>query len=191
MDIDQAFTTSISPVDNKQNTGLVDHIREPVGSASRYLDAFENTTHKNLDARNGKAHHFQTTFLAQNRARTPVSDLFFSDMNIKALQEGIRYTVFKRSPSQKVIGDQSVNELLVIMRYMYNHHHKNLPYHIVEQVREINGHVIDKAVKNVLSELSMYDRYLQDKSSLHTKPFDPMFTSTKGDKTLELTKNFI
>ena len=48
---------------------------------------------------------------------TPMSNLFFSDMNIKSLQWTIRYRIFKEK--NKKISYQSENELFVIMRSVY------------------------------------------------------------------------
>jgi hypothetical protein len=48
--------------------------------------------------------------------QTRVAQLFFSDMNLEALQQGIRYRVYVDSDNLIVIGPQSVEALESIRR---------------------------------------------------------------------------
>jgi len=118
-----------------------------------------------------------------------VNVLFFSQQNIDALQQGIRYSVWKKSCEKHIIGNQSEDELKIIMRSIYLQHSKNLPYNIVEQVKELNTIVLGYCVPRILAELSMYESYLDRVSKLP----DPMAYGTnesvKGTKVLE-TKDF-
>lgn len=119
-------------------------------------------------------------------ARNPVSDLFFSDLNIDALQQGIRSGVYYKSCQKYNIGRQSDEELKVIMRSIYLQYAKNRPFDIVEQVRELNAYVLTYAVERVLNEVSMYNRYRQDLASLPEPMERSANTSSKGSRTLEI-----
>ena len=49
---------------------------------------------------------------------TPLSRAFFSEQNISALHTNIRYQVWLKTNKQHVIGTQSNEELVLIMRSM-------------------------------------------------------------------------
>lgn len=119
-------------------------------------------------------------------ARNPVSELFFSDLNIDALQQGIRNGVYHKSCQKHVIGRQSDEELKVIMRSIYLQHAKNRPFEVLEQVRELNAHVLTYAVERVLNEVTMYKRYREDVASLPDPMDRAANTSSKGSRVLEI-----
>jgi len=104
-------------------------------------------------------------------ARTAVSDLFFSTTNIEALQQGLRAGVYEKSRGQIVIGRQSQDELMIIMRSIYLEYGRNLPTNILEQVRALNARVLDFAVPRVSREAQMYLQYRVDSSS-QLKPLE-------------------
>jgi len=117
-----------------------------------------------------------------------VSRLFFSDLNIDALQEGIRFLVWHNTCKKHVIGRQSEEELKIIMRSMYLQHSKNLPFAILEQVRELNGKVLEYAVERIINELDIYTKYRDDLSSLPVPMQHATNTSSRGTKVLEIRK---
>lgn len=124
------------------------------------------------------------------RASTEVSKLFFSSINIDALQHGIRYGVYKRTNGKHVIGNQSINELKVIMRSIYMKNSENLPYNVVEQVRELNTLVLNYAIPTIVKELDQYATYRRDQSSLPIPMERSQATTIKGSKPSEF-KNFM
>lgn len=115
-----------------------------------------------------------------------VSNLFFSEKNIDALQEGIRYRIFNETNGKHIIGRQSDNDLKIIMRSIYLQFSRNLPTNIIEQVRELNKKVLDWSVKEVLSNLKQFDMYSKDVSRLPIPLERSPLITTKGSKTLEL-----
>lgn len=117
-----------------------------------------------------------------------LSRLFFSDMNIDALQEGIRFLVWRNTCQKHVIGRQSEEELKIIMRSIYLQHSKNLPFAILEQVRELNGKVLEYAVEKIVNELNIYLKYCDDLSSLPVPMQHATNTSSRGTKVLEIRK---
>lgn len=115
----------------------------------------------------------------------PLSQVFFSQANIDALQEAIRYQVFKRSCEKHVIGRQSETELKVIMRATYLEHAKHRGYDVLPEVRRLNGLVLDFAVPRVLQEIKMYITYTNDINKLPVPMDRGSFESSKGQKFLE------
>ena len=121
---------------------------------------------------------------------TPVSNLFFSTNNIDVLQDGIRYSIYKRTNGEYVIGRQSDHDLKVVMRSIYLQYGRNLPTDIVGQVKELNGRVLEWTVNEVLSNLKQYQVYRKDASILPMPMEYGSFVTQKGTKTLE-TKMFV
>lgn len=97
--------------------------------------------------------------------RTCVADIFFSEENIEALQGGLRYSVYRESGGQIVIGNQSRDELSIIMRSIYLQESLNVPHNLLEQVRALNKSVLDYSIPRVLSEAKSYQRYRVDIAS--------------------------
>uniref|UniRef100_A0A6C0CS22 Minor capsid protein P8 central region domain-containing protein n=1 Tax=viral metagenome TaxID=1070528 RepID=A0A6C0CS22_9ZZZZ len=121
---------------------------------------------------------------------TPVSNLFFSTNNIDILQDGIRYSIYKRTNKQYVIGRQNDHDLKIVMRSIYLQYGRNLPTDIVGQVKELNSRVLEWTVNEVLSNLKQYQVYRKDASTLPMPMDYGSFVTQKGTKTLE-TKMFV
>jgi hypothetical protein len=112
--------------------------------------------------------------------RTCVSDLFFSEENIAALQHGIRYSVYKSSHGSIVIGNQSRDELSIIMRSLYLTEGVNLPFNILEQVRALNGKVLDFCTPRVFAEAKASQKYLHDISNQPIPMAPGLYTTRAG-----------
>jgi hypothetical protein len=138
-----------------------------------------------MSAQNDKKSDFNEEAIKGVHSNNPISQVFFSQTNIDALQEAIRYQVYVKSCKKHVIGRQSDTELKVIMRAIYldNARHRN--YDILPEIRRLNQLVLDFAVPRILQEINMYMTYKNDIDKLP----DPMprgqFQSAKGTKVLE------
>lgn len=119
----------------------------------------------------------------------PVSTVFFSRQNVEALQEAIRYQVYTKTPDKHVIDKQSETEIFVVMRAMYLQHAQHKAYDILEQVRALNGMVLDYIVPKIISEIGIYLRYKKDISQLPVPMDRGVNSSSKGTKVL-LQKEF-
>lgn len=117
-----------------------------------------------------------------------VSELFFSEQNINALQQGIRYRVYVETNGKFVIGRQSDQELKVIMRSIYLQYSRNMPHNCLEQVKELNKFVLDWAVPEVLSNVKQFDTFKRDASTLPVPLERAPLVTTKGTKVLEQKK---
>ena len=105
-----------------------------------------------------------------------VNDIFFSDMNIKGLQDSIRYGVHLKT--ERVISNQSSNELYTIMRSImlqFANFQTNTD-HLLDEVRRLNGKVILYAVDNVSSNVLQHVGYVNDLSKLPEPIERPILT---------------
>lgn len=113
-------------------------------------------------------------------SKTEVSEMFFSEMNIEALQHGIRYGVYKKSEGKLVVGNQSRDELLTVMRSIYLSEGRNLPHDVLPQVRKLNADVLEFCVPRVEREAYQYLKYRVD-STTQPRPLPyGEFTSRSG-----------
>lgn len=115
-----------------------------------------------------------------------LNEVFFSDTNIYAIQHGIRYLVWLNSCKKHVIDNQSEEELKVVMRSVYLQYGKNLPFNILEQVKELNSFVLEYCVSRIMSEINLYSKYRSDLSSLPVPMEHAQNISSRGSKVLEM-----
>lgn len=90
---------------------------------------------------------------------TPLSCAFFSNQNLSALQTKIRYQVWLESNKTHIIGNQSIDELKLIMRSIFLQNGLNQPGNILGQVQELNAMVINFCVRNILVSVTQYLEY--------------------------------
>ena len=113
-----------------------------------------------------------------------LNDLFFSNMNIDALQQGMKNMVANETNGDTIIGKQSDIELKVVMRSIYLQYGRNLSADIVGQVRDLNKKVLDYCVPNILVQAEQYKNYIRDASNIHDPIARSVNVSNKGSKTL-------
>jgi hypothetical protein len=89
-----------------------------------------------------------------------IACVFFSGENVDLLQKILSEEVRKACGRQ--IGRQSDKELMVVMRSIYFSHCKHLPGDVRRQVRQLNDRVLEYAVENVLEEIRMRDKFVDD-----------------------------
>ncbi len=117
---------------------------------------------------------------------TPVSKLFFSDVNVEALQQGIRYRVYVESGSRHVIDRQSEVELGIVMRSVYLQDGANVDTDVIKQVRGLNILVIEYCVPTILREINMFKKFRDDISSLPPPMPRGGIATVKGERSLVL-----
>jgi hypothetical protein len=110
---------------------------------------------------------------------------------VKTLQTAIRKSVYDKSGSKKyVIDDQSVDELLVIMRAYFLQYAKNLPNDISGQVSQLNNYVIDWSSRNILAAVQGYFGYIKDITNMPTQMDRPVLMTNTGTRSLPFN-NFV
>jgi len=113
--------------------------------------------------------------------KTPVSQIYFSRKNIDYLQYMMKKLVYKETGN--VIGRQSDEELLIIMRSIYLSDSKNQPTDFSRQVAELNYKVLKYAVYDeILPKVKGYATYLND--NLRTNVVLPRekYVNNRGSK---------
>ena len=118
----------------------------------------------------------------------PVTDLFFSNENVKRIQRMIKQEVYNRTRGKyKLEQDQAEADLLVSMKAVLfdeNVGSSFLPTKIKRQVKKLNIGVVQYIVPEMISNIEQYYGYLKDIN----KPIEPMLRPTNvnnaGRKTL-------
>jgi hypothetical protein len=115
-----------------------------------------------------------------------VNDIFFSDMNMKVIQQTIRYKVHQNT--NNVISEQSQNELYVIMRsIMLEFANFRVEVSgIASEIRRLNQKVIEYAVDNITSNVKQHDGYIKDLSKL-PEPLDMPIYQNKSNYTYDIS----
>jgi hypothetical protein len=124
----------------------------------------------------------ENTTIHRNITKNNISDLFFSSLNMNALQDGIRNRVYNET--EQKISRQSDIDLLIIMRSIYFTYAQNRPDDIVQQVRELNIRVLDETVPRVVSEVRTNLIYQKDICTLPVPMERSQNMSSAGTKTL-------
>ena len=137
----------------------------------------------------GKQSNFNEEAIKGIHTNNPLSELFFSRMNIDALHEAIRYQIYVKSCKKHVIGRQSETELKIIMRAIYLDNARHKQYDILSEVKRLNQLVLDFSVPRILQEINMYFTYKNDIDRMPVPLDRGEFQSAKGSKSLE-QKNF-
>lgn len=115
---------------------------------------------------------------------TPLNTLFFSDFNLNLIQKAIRQSF--KNISGVAIDHQNPNDVFAIMRVVYINNAGNQYNKVNEQVKFMNGIVIQTALSQVQSGVSQYMNYIRDIDTLAVPPKPPQNTSTFG---LKMDKN--
>jgi hypothetical protein len=159
----------------------------------------------NLSATNGVHGEYESSFayrtsvdpnmksdmMRGNWEQTPLSTAYFSEKNVRAIQNSIKAAIYSRSGANKwVIDDQSMDELQIIMRAMFLQYARNQPTNIEEQVAELNSIVVEWAAPKIMSEIEQHFFYLRDISQMPQQMIHPMNVSSAGTKSFDLTRFF-
>lgn len=120
---------------------------------------------------------------------TPLSNLFFSAENIRIIQNSLKQGVYILSNKQYIIGDQSIDELKIIMRSIFLQNSKNQPNNLTQQINALNKMVLEYAIPQVYGEAEGYMKYRLDASTL-AMPMERPVMSKPNDKQLEFKKWF-
>lgn len=121
---------------------------------------------------------------------TPLNQTLFSPANVQILQNKIRREVYDRSKGEFLIDEQSVDELLTVMRAMYLQYGKNQPCNIREQIEELNKIVADWVVPRIVSECSMHKTYLYDIQHMPVPLAQPILETRAGTKSASFDRFF-
>lgn len=122
--------------------------------------------------------------------KNPLSDIFFSKANIDYLQSQIVQRVYELSGGRHKIGRQSDTELQIVMRSIYLQFSLNRSNDIKEQVRDLDGMVIDAVVPGILSAIEQHLKYMEAISTIPAPINLPKNETIKGQRSLQLPSWF-
>ena len=118
--------------------------------------------------------------------KNSLNSLFFSDDNIKIIQNALRRRVYMESGH--LISCQSKRELTIVMRSVYLMYSKNQKTNITQQIDTLNQIVVKECVPKVISNIKQYLNY---KKNVHQVPLPlslPKNMSKSGKNTYSLTQ---
>ena len=118
-----------------------------------------------------------------------LSCAFFSNANIKFIQNAIRKGIYDKSNGKYIIGEQDNDTLNIIMRSIYLQNSTNLETNIPKQIMSLNNLVINYAINQIYGEVNGYMRYKNDISTLAVPMNLPIYAN-KTSNTLELKPFF-
>ena len=116
---------------------------------------------------NTKSNALRSQFI-QNQIKITeceISDLpttFFSDENINLINKKLISAVYKNTNGEYKIKEQSSEQLLIVMRYIFLEYARHLPYDIKGQINELNCRVVSDILPNVITNAQQHIGYLRD-----------------------------
>ena len=114
------------------------------------------------------------------QCETPLNTLFFSEFNRNILQRGIRQAF--KNKTGIAIDRQNSDDLFSLMRVVFINNSGDSYSHVNEQVRFMNGRVIETALGQIQTGVSQYMSYVQDIDTIAVPLAQPINTSTYGKK---------
>lgn len=159
---------------DKTDTGYTNKYLEERNDLRTYVPA---KSHQMIEEATVDENLIYTTL--KDREKTPVSEVFFSKKNVDYLQQMMKKMVYKETGH--VIGRQSNEELLIIMRSIYLQHTKNWDRDISRQVAELNYHVLKYSVYSaILPNVKGYATYLRDNLRTNVVLPHAKYVNSKG-----------
>ena len=125
-----------------------------------------------------------------NLQATPLNMAYFSPANVQIIQNKIRRDVYDRSSGSFLIGPQSVDQLMIVIRAIYLQYGRNNPTDLNEQITELNQIVADWCVPKIIAECSMHNTYLKDIQNLPVPMERPVLLTRTGSKTATFDRFF-
>lgn len=106
--------------------------------------------------------------LIKNMFRQPecnidrLTNVFFSYENIEMINKQLVLTVFKKSNDRYKIPFQKKEDLIVVMRFIYDKDARHLPFKIKEQLKQLNCSVIKEILPNIFTQIEQNITYLNN-----------------------------
>ncbi len=117
--------------------------------------------------------------------KNEITKLFFSNENVKRIQQNIREEVKIRTKGQYILEeDQDEADLTIVMRAIYLDKCKNLPGQPVRQVKLLNQQTIDYIIPDLISNIKQYFGYIKDINAPIQPMMRPMNVNNAGRRLL-------
>lgn len=167
--------------DAPKHTGRVPDIAEPPPPFPFLL--FKESTQNPMV-------EFKDQALVRVHVATPLNQLFFSQKNIKYLQDEIRYHIWEKSGGKHVIDNQNEDDLKIIMRSYYLQYAGNNPNQVQEELDNLNSRVLSYCVNRIMGEINMYLHYRKDVADFPEPMIKPINANVTGTKSAEFKSFF-
>ena len=163
-----------------KHTGYVPNLEDEETRATQAFRMF-STHYEDPKLAYGSKFQQQATI----RIHTPnlLNQAFFSDENIKHLQDEIRYRVWIKSDKKHIIDPQRPDDLKTIMRAYYLQYSLNVPGNEREELEMLNNRVMAFCVDDILGAINMYiynRNQILDYPEQISRPINPHIIGTKG-----------
>ena len=114
-----------------------------------------------------------------------LSRLFFSPQNIEAIQNMIRFYVYKLTDGQ-IISKQSPDELFIVMRSVLLQYGNFVNTNVVPEIKRLNSKVVTICSEKISIELDQYNHYIVDLQKLPV-PLDNPHYANKNNFTYDIS----
>ncbi len=91
-----------------------------------------------------------------------LENVFFSDENMSFINKQLILSVYKKSNGKFKISEQSKQDLIIVMRYVFLEHSRHLPYDIAGQIKELNCRVVSEILPNIITNVNQRVDYLDE-----------------------------
>lgn len=173
--------------DAPKHTGFVPNLMDPETTSTQAFKLF-NTYQQDPRLPYGTQYKNQATI--RIHTATPLNQAFFSEGNIKRLQDEIRYKVWVDSKQQYVIDPQNEDDLKTIMRSYYLQYSTNDPDKVREELAALNNRVILYCTDMILVEIKQYMKYRKDILEYPDPIARPVNANIVGSKSAEFKSFF-
>ena len=117
--------------------------------------------------------------------KNEISIMFFSNDNMKRIQQKIKEEVYRRTNGQYTLDeDQDESDLMITMRAIYLDKCKNLLDQPIRQVKLLNQQTVDYIVPDMITNIKQYFGYVKDINKPLTPMMRPMNVNNAGRKLL-------
>jgi len=114
-----------------------------------------------------------------------ITNVFFSNENIKRIQKKIKEEVFIKTKGQYTLDeDQDESDLMIAMRAVYLDKCKNLPGETIRQVKLLNKQTVDYILPDMISNIKQYFGYIKDINQPLIPMMRPMNVNNAGRRLL-------
>ena len=93
---------------------------------------------------------------------TILSDCFYSEENIEIINKQLILAVFNKTNSKYKICNQKIENILIIMTFIWENYSRNLDYDITNQIRKLNRMVVNEMLPKVLTNLEQQYEYIEN-----------------------------
>jgi hypothetical protein len=147
--------------------------KQPINNNGYMRDIYQTTRNEYIETNEPMIFNNKRSYSLKGIIQeTPMSNLFFSDVNVNAIQMTIRYRIF--TEKKKTIGYQSEKELFAVMRSIYLQHANSVITSdkmigifdpAIENITSLNEKVVTYSVENISVQIDQHDEYLVKISS--------------------------